>query len=85
MKKTEIKPHECIIGQLLSYENTRLVTEQELVEDIEWRSGIVTFGRAKLSFADYCDFRQSLDLVRFKYCPDCGEKIDWKAMKRRNI
>ena len=31
--------------------------------------------------ADYCDKRKSTNLTRFNYCPLCGKKIDWKAIK----
>ena len=33
------------------------------------------------TLADYCDKRKSTDILRFEYCPMCGEKIDWKAIK----
>ncbi len=33
------------------------------------------------TLADYCDKRKNTDLTRFEYCPMCGRKIDWKAIK----
>ena len=33
------------------------------------------------SLPDYCDKRKSTDLTQFNYCPLCGKKIDWKAIK----
>ena len=33
------------------------------------------------TLADYCDKRKNPDLTRFEYCPMCGRKIDWKAIK----
>ena len=30
---------------------------------------------------DYCDKRISTNLTQFNYCPLCGKKIDWKAIK----
>lgn len=33
------------------------------------------------SLSDYCDKRKSTDLTQFNYCPFCGKKIDWKAIK----
>ena len=30
---------------------------------------------------DYADRRKSTNLIRFKFCPECGEKIDWKALR----
>lgn len=32
---------------------------------------------------DYCDRRKSTDLTRFIFCPVCGKKIDWKAIKKK--
>lgn len=31
---------------------------------------------------DYADGRKSTNLRRFSYCPECGEKIDWKAIRK---
>ena len=31
---------------------------------------------------DYADGRKSTNLRRFKFCPECGEKIDWKAIRK---
>ena len=36
------------------------------------------------SLNDYADFRKSVDITRFKYCPLCGEKIDWKGIAKEN-
>ena len=83
--------HECIVGMLNDYENTDIVTLAELKEHIEtekrlaeahkdsewWQS---VFGKYTLD--DYCDKRKSTDLTRFEYCPLCGKKIDWQAIKR---
>ena len=33
------------------------------------------------NLSDYCDKRKSTDLTRFNFCPICGKKIDWKAIK----
>lgn len=30
---------------------------------------------------DYADGRKSTNLRKFKFCPECGEKIDWKAIR----
>ena len=58
----------------IDYEDTRIMTANELREEIE--EGHTTF-----SLNDYCDKRKSTDLTRFNYCPICGKKIDWKAIK----
>lgn len=31
---------------------------------------------------DYADGRKSTNLRRFTYCPECGEKIDWKSLRK---
>ena len=30
----------------------------------------------------YFDFWYNTGLIRFTYCPYCGEKLDWKKMKK---
>ena len=75
---------EHIIGIVYHYDATGLVTLDELKEYIEanryaydqfWTQNYYTL-------SDYCDKRKSTDMTRFNYCPKCGEKIDWKAIKR---
>lgn len=87
--------HECIIGVIYDYEDTRLVTLTELKEIItirqefkkrhqheeNWRAITNDFCDA-YTLSDYCDKRKSTDLRQFKYCADCGKKIDWKEIKR---
>jgi hypothetical protein len=67
--------HECYIGILYDYDNTDIVTISELKRHIH-----PVFSR--YSLADYCDWRKSTDLFRFRLCPLCGREIDWKALKR---
>ena len=69
--------HECIIGMYYDYNNTSLVTVNELKKIIiDWP--------AFYSFNDYCDKRKSTNLTRFEFCPYCGKKIDWKKIKEEN-
>ena len=85
-----IEKCECWIGVRYDYENTDLVTladlegyierEKRLAEsnkDSEWWQSMCK----KYTLEDYCDKRKSTDLTRFNYCPLCGKKIDWKAIK----
>ena len=85
-----IEKCECWIGVRYDYENTDLVTLTELKEyierenrlaerhkDSEWWQSICN----KYTLDDYCDRRKSTDLTQFNYCPLCGKKIDWKAIK----
>ena len=75
------------IGVLWNYESTTITTIKELKEHIEWNkrwreySYDVVFHSGLYSLADYCDKRKSTNLTRFNYCPLCGKKIDWKAIK----
>lgn len=76
-----IEKCECIIGMRYDYEDTDLVTLAELKEHIESHNGMVKFWQThgfpatkEKKLADYCD-------TRFNYCPLCGKKIDWKAIK----
>lgn len=84
---------ECVIGIINNYDNTSMVTLDDLKYHIQDRLELkqafekdVLFkdynhGIKGWSLADYCDNRKSTDLTRFNYCPLCGEKIDWKAIK----
>lgn len=65
---------DCLIGECLDYDDTSVVTEKELYEranGLRW------------NMVDYFDFRKSVNLFRFRFCPECGRKIDWGAMKKR--
>ena len=75
---------ECIIG----IKGEDLVTFDELKEiikrDAEFKKTnykMWSIMGNKYSLNDYCDRRKSTDLTRFNYCPFCGKKIDWKAIK----
>lgn len=92
-----IKSCECIIGLRHDYDNTELVNLGELKEHIKtqkqfkenhkdselWRAITDDF-RDVYSLEDYCDRRKNTDLTRFEFCPFCGQKIDWKKIKRSN-
>ena len=76
---------ECVIGIRYDRENTELVTLSELKEYVEF---IAEFAEDNPCFignaytlSDYCDKRKTTDLHRFEYCPHCGKKIDWEAIK----
>jgi hypothetical protein len=82
--------HDCYIGLRYDYENTDIVTLEELKQyieteqtlaeqhkDSEWWQSIL----CKYTLDDYCDMRKSTNLTRFRYCPMCGKKIEWKQIK----
>lgn len=84
---------ECYIGIINDYENTTMVTLEELKSHIRdelelkhiyendemWKG--YNHGIKGWTLADYCDKRKSTDLTRFNYCPMCGKEIDWKTMR----
>ena len=83
-----IEKCECVIGMRYDWENTGLVTLADLKEEIKSHNGMVEFWKThgfpaikEKKLADYCDNRKQTDLTRFNYCPLCGKKIDWKAIK----
>lgn len=95
-KSRVIKNHECCIGIINDYDNTRMVTKAELKQHIKDTLELkhafeidILFSGYKhgikgYTLADYCDKRKSTDLTRFEYCPFCGKNIDWKAIKGEN-
>lgn len=74
---------ECCIGIINDYDKTRMATVEDLKEHIqinkEIRKPYHNWKTYELS--DYYDKRKRTDLTRFNYCPLCGKKIDWKALK----
>lgn len=72
-----MKNHECIIGLYnFCYEPSEMVTLDELLE-IQF-----TASKSVYTIDDLLDFRKSTNLTKFKYCPECGKKIDWEKIKK---
>lgn len=46
------------------------------------RCGLENLLWPEWALRDYADGRKSTNLRRFTYCPECGEKIDWKAIRK---
>lgn len=89
-----MKEHECEIGILTGimygYNTAELVTITNVKEEIEERKtlngnyevlGLEECKIKEWTLKQYCDRRVSTNLRRFDYCPTCGKKIDWKAMR----
>lgn len=81
----------CYIGMITDYDDTRMVTLDKLKEHIEGRESFAEYWNKfhdehlaikTYSLIDYCDKRKSTDLTQFRYCPLCGKKIDWKAIRK---
>jgi hypothetical protein len=75
---------EHIIGFNYDYENSDLLTLEDLKRHIKDNRQRYMWSLCQQIYelSDYCDKRKSTDICRFNYCPMCGEKIDWKAIKR---
>ena len=83
----------CYIGIINDYDNTRMTTldglKIHIKESLALKQAFETdplyfgynHGIKGWTLADYCDKRKNTDLTRFEYCPMCGIKIDWKAIK----
>lgn len=97
MKKMKSEDaHDCIIGIYCDCEGYRLVTlhslikilvqEIEVLESFNERDRCIygeIIHRRKYYLNDYLDRRKNTNLSRFNYCPVCGEKIDWKGMRKK--
>lgn len=82
--------HECIIGLLYKTDYAQLATVLDLKDHIEEtaedNNSFRAFGMDWMithvwSLKDYADKRKSTNLTRFDFCPECGKKIDWKAIR----
>ena len=85
--------HKCIIGLLHDIDHQKLITLEDLLEHIDERIELynmysdeyVPYFEPKVwTLKEYCDHRKSTNLTRFKHCPECGTKINWKGMKNYN-
>ena len=84
----------CFIGLLHQYEDSQLVTIEDLKEHIaesKYHNEVLVplyaqgdsqrLLRKIWTLADYGDWRKSTNLTRFSYCPTCGKHIDWKEIR----
>ena len=85
---------EHIIGLLHFTEDSDLVNLKRLIYHIQERKehnqnskkyGMDFLVVPEWTLLDYADGRKSTNLRKFKYCPECGEKIDWKRIKREAL
>lgn len=85
----------CKIGVLTIYGETRIVNKYDLMrfnqlkeeenERIDSNKWLTEKAKARIrpriySLKEYADKDIETDLIRFDYCPYCGEKIDWEEM-----
>lgn len=87
--------HKCYIGQWLNYEDTELITFEDLLTKIQeynetYEYALNNHGQdfvnglmKKKNIEDYFDGRKNTNLIKFNYCPYCEKKINWKELKSR--
>lgn len=81
---------DCIIGvyhhyghgELVTLENLKCLIAERIAFNFECdKDGISEIKYKEYTLKDYADRRCRTNLTRFAYCPDCGKKIDWRAIK----
>lgn len=81
-----------IICLFHSYEDYKLMTAFDLNEkiiDVHFYNEMIKshYGynddllQKEYSWDDYCNGRKNTNITKFKFCPICGSKIDWKSLK----
>lgn len=79
---------ECVIGVLYDYDNSRLVTMDDLITECASQAKMNEYAEAlglklkQYTLNDYTDLRKSTNLKRFRFCPDCGAPIEWGDIMR---
>ena len=66
---------ECYIGVYWDYENSELMTRKDLEELINSNCS------RTCTREQYCDRDFYSGLEKFDFCPKCGKKIDWAAIR----
>lgn len=66
---------ECYIGVYWNYENSELMTRKDLEELINSNSSYTC------TREQYCDRDFYSGLEKFDFCPKCGKRIDWDAIR----
>lgn len=69
----------CKIGLFYDYDEADLVTLED-IKETEWYR--VRYENSKRELIPVSEFLDKY-IEQFDYCPYCGEKIDWKAMRRK--
>lgn len=87
--------HECYIGEIQDWDDTHVVTLNDLKHHIEMETkcyrdrneqakkcGMAALDKEIISLEQYADTSRETDLFRFTFCPVCGKRIDWDAIKK---
>lgn len=67
----------------VGFAGTRLITVSDLEKVIEERNGMQKSKDGqppKVTLADF-SYPEKFSWI-FRYCPECGEKIDWETIRR---
>lgn len=79
--------HRCYIGMFFDYENTELLSFDDLLAKNKRIKNLFNEYKFKwllpTPLQDYFDRRKKSELIHFNYCPTCGKKIDWRALRKR--
>lgn len=82
------KTHECVIGLICKTDYSELVTIDELKQHIKEneefneyaiKNGLSDIVNKVYSLEDYAS-RRNTNLMKFKFCPFCGKKIELKKI-----
>lgn len=84
---------DCIIGIWNEYESYDLITYNDLKEKVkEYNEHCDLFNRTwntteykKRTIQDFLDKRKNTNLTHFNNCPFCGEKINWKELRKLEV
>ena len=80
----------CVIGLYYGVCSQNLVDlpdlEYHISEDKEFNEWCRSHGyrhmlHKEFTLQDYADGRKRTNLTRFKHCPMCGKKINWKEIR----
>lgn len=85
--------HECLIGLWHYDDSSEMVTIGDITKNIRSHNEMFSYedacvrmlkriGMQEYHIEDLFDLRKNrLPITRFRYCPECGKKIDWKGMR----
>ncbi len=78
MNKPPFRCADCVIGEFNDYGNTRVVTYKDLKEEVRPMNKF--YYVKKIKFSDFFDLRKLSGLNHFRFCPVCGQRIEWKKL-----
>lgn len=85
--------HECLVGLWYYSEGSEMVNIGDITKNIRLHNEMFScedayvrtlrqLGMQEYHMEDLFDLRKNrLPITRFRYCPECGKKIDWKGMR----